>query len=191
MNYPAIALASSSPRRRELLAQLGVNYKLVKADIDETVLPDEAAAVYVQRLALAKAHAGLARLQHDLPVLGADTVVVVDGLILGKPADFEQFRQTMLLLSGRSHQVMTAIALVSTQHQLTQLVSTDVTFRVLTEAEISAYWATGEPQDKAGGYGIQGLAGRFVQRINGSYSAVVGLPLCETEQLLQQWQELS
>lgn len=191
MNYPAIALASSSPRRRELLAQLGVNYKLVKADIDETVLPDEAAAVYVQRLALAKAHAGLARLQHDLPVLGADTVVVVDGLILGKPADFEQFRQTMLLLSGRSHQVMTAIALVSAQHQLTQLVSTDVTFRVLTEAEISAYWATGEPQDKAGGYGIQGLAGRFVQRINGSYSAVVGLPLCETEQLLQQWQELS
>ena len=191
MNYPAIALASSSPRRRELLAQLGVNYKLVKADIDETVLPDEAATVYVQRLALAKAHAGLARLQHDLPVLGADTVVVVDGLILGKPADFEQFRQTMLLLSGRSHQVMTAIALVSAQHQLTQLVSTDVTFRVLTEAEISAYWATGEPQDKAGGYGIQGLAGRFVQRINGSYSAVVGLPLCETEQLLQQWQELS
>lgn len=191
MNYPAIALASSSPRRRELLAQLGVNYKLVKADIDETVLPDEAAAVYVQRLALAKAHAGLARLQHDLPVLGADTVVVVGGLILGKPADFEQFRQTMLLLSGRSHQVMTAIALVSAQHQLTQLVSTDVTFRVLTEAEISAYWATGEPQDKAGGYGIQGLAGRFVQRINGSYSAVVGLPLCETEQLLQQWQELS
>ena len=191
MNYPAIALASSSPRRRELLAQLGVNYKLVKADIDETVLPDEAAAVYVQRLALAKAHAGLARLQHDLPVLGADTVVVVDGLILGKPADFEQFRQTMLLLSGRSHQVMTAIALVSAQHQLTQLVSTDVTFRVLTEAEISAYWATGEPQDKAGGYGIQGLAGRFVQCINGSYSAVVGLPLCETEQLLQQWQELS
>ncbi|WP_348685832.1 Maf family protein [Rheinheimera aquimaris] len=191
MNYPAIALASSSPRRRELLAQLGVNYKLVKADIDETVLPAEAAAVYVQRLALAKAHAGLARLQHDLPVLGADTVVVVDGVILGKPADFEQFHQTMLLLSGRSHQVMTAIALVSAQHQLTQLVSTDVTFRVLTEAEIRAYWATGEPQDKAGGYGIQGLAGRFVQRINGSYSAVVGLPLCETEQLLQQWQELS
>ena len=97
----------------------------------------------------------------------------------------------MLLLSGRSHQVMTAIALVSAKHQLTQLVSTDVTFRVLTEAEIRAYWATGEPQDKAGGYGIQGLAGRFVQRINGSYSAVVGLPLCETEQLLQQWQELS
>ena len=96
MNYPAIALASSSPRRRELLAQLGVNYKLVKADIDETVLPDEAAAVYVQRLALAKAHAGLTRLQHDLPVLGADTVVVVDGLILGKPADFEQYKQGLI-----------------------------------------------------------------------------------------------
>ena len=191
MNYPAIALASSSPRRRELLTQLGVNYELVKADIDETPLPDEAAPLYVLRLALAKAHAGLARLSQQKPVLGADTVVVVDGLILGKPADFEQFRQTMLLLSGRSHQVMTAIALVSSQRQLTQLVSTDVTFRVLTEAEISAYWATGEPQDKAGGYGIQGLAGRFVKRINGSYSAVVGLPLCETEQLLQQWQELS
>lgn len=191
MNYPAIALASASPRRRELLTQLGVNYKLVKADIDEAPQPEEPASSYVQRLAVEKALAGLARLEHELPVLGADTVVVVDGQILGKPGDFAQFRQTMQLLSGRSHQVMTAVALLNSRHQLTELVVTDVTFRTLTDAEISAYWATGEPQDKAGGYGIQGLGGRFVKRINGSYSAVVGLPLCETEQLLQQWQELS
>lgn len=189
MNYPAIALASSSPRRRELLAQLGVNYELVKADIDETPLPAESAILYVQRLALAKARAGQARLNKDLPVLGADTVVVADDTILGKPADFTEFRRTMQLLSGRSHQVMTAIALVDAQRQLTALVCTEVTFRQLSAAEITAYWASGEPQDKAGGYGIQGLAGRFVKRINGSYSAVVGLPLCETEQLLQQWQE--
>ncbi|HEX5793159.1 MAG TPA: Maf family protein [Rheinheimera sp.] len=189
MNYPAIALASSSPRRRELLAQLGVNYELVKADIDETPLPAESAVLYVQRLALAKARAGLARLNKDLPVLGADTVVVADDTILGKPADFTEFRRTMQLLSGRSHQVMTAIALADAQRQLTALVCTEVTFRQLSAAEITAYWASGEPRDKAGGYGIQGLAGRFVRRINGSYSAVVGLPLCETEQLLQQWQE--
>ncbi|MDP5135336.1 Maf family protein [Rheinheimera baltica] len=189
MNYPTIALASSSPRRRELLAQLGVNYELVKADIDETPLPGESAVEYVQRLALAKAHAGLARLTTLLPVLGADTIVVVDNDILGKPTDFAEFRQTMQRLSGRSHQVVTAVALVSPVRQLQQLVTTQVYFRPLTEAEISAYWASGEPQDKAGGYGIQGLAAKFVQRINGSYTAVVGLPLCETEQMLQQWQE--
>ncbi len=189
MNYPAIALASSSPRRRELLTQLGVNYQLVSANIDESVLPNEAAIPYVQRLALAKARAGLARLSTDMPVLGADTIVVVDDIILGKPADFAEFSRTMQLLSGRCHQVMTAVALVSRQRQLQQLVCTEVYFRQLKEAEITAYWASGEPQDKAGGYGIQGLAAKFVQRINGSYTAVVGLPLCETEQLLQQWQE--
>lgn len=190
MSYPQIALASSSPRRRELLAQLGVNYQLVKADIDESVLHGESPTLYVQRLALAKARAGLARLSADMPVLGADTIVVAADTILGKPADFAEFRQTMQLLSGRCHQVMTAVALVDSQRQLQQLVTTEVCFRAVTEAEISAYWASGEPQDKAGGYGIQGLAAKFVQRINGSYTAVVGLPLCETEQLLQQWQEL-
>jgi septum formation protein len=189
MTYPVIALASSSPRRRELLTQLGVNYQLVKADIDETPHANEPAQHYVQRLALAKAQAGLARLTVDLPVLGADTIVVVDNCILGKPADFNEFRRTMLRLSDRSHQVMTAVALVSQHRQLQQLVTTDVWFRRVTEAEIAAYWASGEPQDKAGGYGIQGLAAKFIPRIHGSYSGVVGLPLCETEQLLQQWQD--
>lgn len=191
MSYPDIALASSSPRRRELLAQLGVNFTLVKADIDEAVLAAEDARTYVQRLALAKAEAGLARLAQPKPVLGADTIVVVDNQILGKPVDFADFKRTMHLLSGRCHQVMTAIALVGQQHKLQQLVCTDVYFRAVTDTEIEQYWQSGEPLDKAGGYGIQGLGGRFVQSINGSYTAVVGLPLCETEQLLQQWQELA
>ena len=172
-----------------MLTLLGVNFELVKADIDETPFPAEAPAVYVQRLALAKAQAGLARLSTPYPVLGADTIVVVDHEILGKPVDFADFRRMMALLSGRRHQVMTAVALVSAERQLQQLVSTEVQFRPITEAEIADYWASGEPQDKAGGYGIQGLAAKFVKRIDGSYSAVVGLPLCETEQMLQQWQE--
>ncbi|NRQ42964.1 septum formation inhibitor Maf [Rheinheimera sp. YQF-2] len=189
MSYPDIVLASASPRRRELLAQLGVSFSLISADIDETPQHNEAAADYVQRLALQKARAGQAMSQTSLPVLGADTVVVADGEILGKPADFAEFARTMQLLSGRCHQVMTAIALVNAERQLQQLVSTEVCFRPLNAAEIAAYWHSGEPQDKAGGYGIQGLAAKFVRRINGSYTAVVGLPLCETEQLLLQWQE--
>jgi len=187
--YPQIALASASPRRRELLTQLGVNFQLISADIDETPLPNEDPAVYVQRLALAKAQAGLARQSVALPTLGADTIVVAQQHILGKPRDLADFQRMMQLLSGRSHQVMTAVALVSEQRSLTQLVCTEVHFRHLTADEILTYWHSGEPQDKAGGYGIQGLAARFIERINGSYTAVVGLPLCETDQLLQRWQE--
>lgn len=189
MSYPVIALASSSPRRRELLAQLGVSFSLVKADIDESVQPDEAPAHYVQRLAEQKARAGLSRLSQPMPVMGADTIVVAEGQILGKPADFAEFNRTMQLLSGRCHLVMTAVALLDHQRCLNTLVSTEVCFRPLSAEDISGYWHSGEPQDKAGGYGIQGLGGRYVQRINGSYSSVVGLPLCETEQLLQNWQE--
>lgn len=189
MNYPSIALASASPRRRELLTQLGVNFTLVSADIDETPLQGELPAHYVARLAQQKARAGLARLTEVKPVLGADTIVVADNCLLGKPADFAAFRHTMQQLSGRSHQVLTAVALLDARRCLTAVVSTDVWFRPLTDNDISWYWHTGEPQDKAGGYGIQGLGGKFVQRLNGSYSAVVGLPLCETEQLLMQWQE--
>lgn len=190
MNYPDIALASASPRRRELLTQLGVQFELVSADIDETPLPDEQPSVYVQRLAQQKARAGLQRLQGNKPVLGADTIVVCDGAILGKPVDFAHFSQMLQRLSGRSHQVMTAVALLDATKQLSALVCTDVWFRPLTAADIHDYWHSGEPQDKAGGYGIQGLGGKFIPRINGSYSAVVGLPLFETEQLLQQWQEI-
>lgn len=191
MNYPDIVLASASPRRRELLKQLGVHFDLVTANIDETPLSAEQPADYVQRLAQQKARAGLQRLMLNKPVLGADTIVVCDGAILGKPADFADFRRCMQLLSGRSHQVMTAIALLDQQRQLSALVSTEVWFRPLTADDIDWYWQTGEPQDKAGGYGIQGLAAKFIPKISGSYSAVVGLPLYETEQLLQQWQELA
>lgn len=189
MSYPSILLASSSPRRRELLAQLGVSFELVSADIDETPRQNEAPADYVQRLAKAKAMAGLARSDGSKPVLGADTIVVADGQILGKPADFSSFSLTMQRLSGSCHQVMTAIALLDQRHYIQQLVCTEVYFRQLSQDDIQRYWLTGEPHDKAGGYGIQGLAAKFVQRINGSYTAVVGLPLCETEQLLIQWQE--
>ncbi|MGE8503647.1 MAG: Maf family protein [Pseudomonas sp.] len=179
-------LASASPRRRELLAQIAVPCVTQIASIDESPLPDEPAAAYVERLALEKARAGLAALRDpaDAVVLGADTAVVLDGQILGKPLDFEDFCRTLRGLSGRSHQVMTAVALVSRDAEAAQVVCSYVTFRPLSEAEIAAYWASGEPCDKAGGYGIQGLAAVFVSRIEGSYSAVVGLPLCETAQML-------
>jgi len=186
--YPTIALASASPRRRELLQQLGVNFELINANIDERVLPAEPPASYVSRLALAKAQTGLQLLGNRLPVLGADTSVVVGDTILGKPENKADFLQMMQRLSGRCHQVMTAVALVSPHQQLERLVITEVCFREISAAEMEAYWQTGEPADKAGGYGIQGIAGKFVERLNGSYSAVVGLPLCETDQLLQQLQ---
>lgn len=196
INHPhmqKIALASASPRRRELLAQLGVHFELVKADVDETQQPGELATDYVVRLAISKAQAGLAvqistALQADsvLPVLGADTIVVVDGEVLGKPKDQSDFLRMMRLLSGRQHQVYTAIALVSRDKVLSDTVKTDVWFSELTETQMLDYWHSGEPADKAGGYGIQGLASRFIPKIAGSYFAVVGLPLYETDQLLQQ-----
>lgn len=179
-----IALASASPRRRELLTQLGVNYQLVKIDVDETQFPDEVAADYVLRLAKAKAAAGLQVVDGKMPALGADTIVVVDGLVLGKPKDQADFTRMMKLLSGRSHQVMTAVAIADASNLHAVTVSTDVWFSVLSDHEIAQYWLSGEPQDKAGGYGIQGIAGRFIEKINGSYFAVVGLPLYETSQLL-------
>lgn len=179
-------LASASPRRRELLAQIGVPCVRQIASIDETPLPAEPAAAYVERLARGKARAGLAALagRADAVVLGADTAVVLDGGILGKPADFAEARAMLRALSGRSHQVLTAVALASPAREAARVVASEVSFRALGEAEIAAYWASGEPRDKAGGYGIQGLAAVFVRRIEGSYSAVVGLPLCETAELL-------
>jgi len=191
-----IALASASPRRRELLAQLGVDFELVKADVDETQSPGELATDYVLRLAISKATAGAQALLNGplateqssavMPVLGADTIVVVDGVVLGKPQDQQDFLRMMRLLSGRQHQVYTAIALVSGDKVLSDTVKTDVWFSPLTEAQMQDYWLSGEPADKAGGYGIQGLASRFIPKISGSYFAVVGLPLYETDQLLQQ-----
>lgn len=181
-----IALASASPRRRELLSQLEVDFVVVQAPIDEAVLPGEAATDYVLRLAKAKALAGYLAQPQPLPTLGADTIVVVDGEILGKPLDQADFLRMMRLLRGRGHQVYTAVALcraAATEPQAVT-VATDVWFGSMSEAQMQAYWQSGEPADKAGGYGIQGLGGRFIEKIHGSYFAVVGLPLFETAALL-------
>ena len=182
-------LASGSPRRRELLTQIGVPFLTQIAPIDENALSGESPLAYVERLALAKGHAGLAALADSdgAVVLGADTAVVLDGRILGKPRDRADALATLQALSGRSHQVLTAVALVSRERQVARVVTSQVTFRPLTQAEIEAYWASGEPQDKAGSYGIQGLAAVFVSQLQGSYSAVVGLPLCETAALLAEF----
>jgi septum formation protein len=179
-------LASGSPRRRELLAQIGVPFATLIASIDETALPGEPAARYVERLAREKALAGLQALGApvDAVVLGADTAVVLDGRILGKPADRAEALAMLAALSGREHQVLTAVALAAAGRLESRVVASRVSFRALRAGEAEAYWATGEPCDKAGGYGIQGLAAVFVSQIEGSYSAVVGLPLCETAQLL-------
>src|SRR5690606_16904834 len=179
-------LASASPRRRELLAQIAVPCVTQIASIDENPLPDEPPAAYVERLAREKARAGLLALGEpaDAVVLGADTAVVLDGRILGKLADFAESRAMLQALSGRSHQVLTAVALVGAGRESARVVSSEVSFRPISEAEIEAYWASGEPCDKAGSYGIQGLAAVFVSQLRGSYSAVVGLPLCETAELL-------
>ena len=182
----SLHLASASPRRRELLAQIGVPFVTLIASIDETALPGEPAERYVERLAREKALAGRAALSDpaDAVVLGADTAVVLDGCILGKPADRAECLATLAALSGREHQVLTAVALASAQRIESRVVASRVRFRPLRAGEAEAYWATGEPCDKAGSYGIQGLAAVFVSQLEGSYSAVVGLPLCETAQLL-------
>lgn len=182
-----IALASASPRRRELLSQLAVDFIVVQAPIDESVLPGEQAVDYVRRLAIGKAAAGFQSqaTQVRLPTLGADTIVVVDGQILGKPVDQADFIRMMHLLRNRCHQVYTAVAIHSAELQRDVTVKTDVWFGPLSDQQIMAYWQSGEPADKAGGYGIQGLGGRFIEKIHGSYFAVVGLPLFETAALLE------
>ncbi len=182
-------LASGSPRRRELLTQIGVPFTAISADIDETPLTDESPAAYVERLAHGKAEAGRALLALNVPgaatcVLGADTAVVLDGQILGKPLDEADALAMLMNLSGREHEVLTAIAVLDGQRCESRVVRSLVRFRTISHQEAAAYWASGEPRDKAGGYGIQGLGAVFVQALNGSYSAVVGLPLCETAELL-------
>lgn len=182
---PLFYLASASPRRRELLALLEQPFELVLPDVEERRRPGETAADYVRRLARDKALAGAALAPRPLPVLAGDTIVVVDGEVLEKPEGRAHGLAMLRRLSGRSHQVMTAMALAWNGRCEGVLVTTRVTFRPMTEAEMVRYWDSGEPADKAGGYGIQGLGGRFVARIDGSYSAVVGLPLVETEALLR------
>ena len=193
-----LVLASTSPRRKELLAQIGLgrpefSFTQVAPDIDETPQLRETPIDYVQRLAAEKAHAGLA-LCADMSqpaVLGSDTIVVFENQILGKPTDAADAKRMLSELSGQLHTVMTAIALVYrkdesslTAKALVRLVQTQVRFCTLSKAEIEAYVASAEPMDKAGSYGIQGMGGCFVAAIDGSYSGVVGLPLVETRELL-------
>lgn len=177
-------LASGSPRRRELLSQIGVPHVSLAVSIDERVAPGEPPAAYVERLACGKAAAGLAALAGAAVVLGADTAVVLDGRILGKPRDRGHALDMLRALSGREHQVLTAVAVSDRRRCECRVVTSSVRLRSLDEAQLQAYWETGEPWDKAGGYAIQGLGAVFVEHLCGSYSAVVGLPLCETAQLL-------
>ena len=185
-----IYLASGSPRRQELLTQLGVAFEKIVPGIEEQRRPQESAQQYVTRLAREKAQAGVAMVDQDLPVLGADTIVILNGEVLEKPRDAAHAAEMLGKLSGETHQVMTAVALADRQNTLDALVVTDVTFRVLSEHDIAGYVASGEPLDKAGAYGIQGLGGCFVRKINGSYHAVVGLPLVETYELLSNFNSL-
>ena len=191
MTVSTLYLASASPRRKELLSQLGLDFSVLTVDVEEKQQKNENAADYVRRLSLQKSQAGVTQAPSDAPVLGADTIVVCDQWVLEKPTDFEDAKRMLLRLSNRQHQVMTAVTLSNVNQSLTALVVTDVWFKSLSDSEIEAYWQTGEPVDKAGSYGIQGLGGRFVTRIEGSYTGVVGLPLYETEQLIQQFQQLS
>jgi septum formation protein len=181
-----VYLASASPRRRELLQQIGVPFRLVGAVVDEAVLRDEAPAAYVARLAAAKAEAGweLRRDAIGAPVLAADTAVVLDGKILGKPLDRQHARDMLQQLSGRTHEVLTAIALRTANGLRSRISRSEVTFRRIAGEEVDAYWETGESSDKAGAYAIQGRAAVFVADLRGSYSGVMGLPLFETAELL-------
>ena len=183
----ALFLASASPRRRELLTQIGVPFELLSITLDETPLPAERPEAYVQRLAREKALAGWAAVGDDsVAVLGADTTVVIDERILGKPADRAEGLLMLESLSDREHHVLTAVALATRGACEVRLVTSRVRFRRIERAEAEAYWASGEPCDKAGGYAIQGWGAVFVAELRGSYSAVVGLPLCESAQLLDQ-----
>ncbi|MBI5450941.1 MAG: septum formation inhibitor Maf [Gammaproteobacteria bacterium] len=183
----ALYLASASPRRRQLLLQIGVPHLVLPVAVDESAHSGEPAEQCAVRLARAKAQAGLAlRTDTALPVLGADTIVVVDGEILGKPSGPDQGLAMLARLSGRSHQVLTAVALAGNDGERHRLSSSQVTFRTLSPAECQSYWDSGEPADKAGGYAVQGLAAVFISRLEGSYSGVMGLPLYETAELLRQ-----
>jgi septum formation protein len=182
---PDIYLASRSPRRRALLKQIGISHVTLEIDIDEQHRATEDPVSYVLRLAREKAEAGAALVAgaEFHPILAADTSVVVDNSVLGKPTDREHGLWMLRRLSGRTHQVYTAVALKGCGIE-TELSCSKVSFRSLSEAEMAAYWATGEPADKAGGYAIQGIGARFVSLLHGSYSGVMGLPLFETAELL-------
>lgn len=181
-----IVLASASDRRKILLEQIGVVFDVVAVDVDETPQIKEPPLFYVQRLAELKARTALQKIKNNLPVLGADTSVVFENQILGKPRDAQHAVEMLMLLSGKRHHVMTSVAMINNEERLLSFVSTtEVSFDEITPAQAQAYWQTGEPVDKAGAYAIQGLAAMWVKEIKGSYSGVMGLPLYETAQLLK------
>lgn len=182
-----ITLASASPRRRELLDQIGVNYHVLAVNIDETPARNEKAEDFVRRLAMQKAQAGFNQHAIVQPSLGSDTIVVLNHKILGKPKDQCDAYAMLSALSGKQHQVMTAVAMCDAENSFVSLNISRVTFRELTQKEIEAYWLTGEPLDKAGAYAIQGVAAQFIEKLDGSYSAVMGLPLFETAELLKKF----
>lgn len=181
---PVVCLASASPRRRELLTQIGVPHVVVSTDVDEFARAGETPRDYVLRLAREKARVVWDK-DARLPVLAADTTVALDGLIFGKPRDREEALEMLRMLSRRTHQVLTAVALADARGVDTRSSVSAVTFSALSAQECAAYWETGEPRDKAGAYAIQGLAAMFIERLEGSYSGVMGLPLFETAQLLR------
>jgi len=181
---PVLRLASASPRRRQLLELIGVPHVVTPADLDETRRADEAGADYVARLAGEKA-AAIRNIHRDLPVLAADTTVEVDGQILEKPQSEDDAMRMLALLSGREHLVHTGVCAISGKAPSVIVSSTEVRFRRITAREMRAYWASGEPQGKAGAYAIQGLGAVFVEKVNGSYSGVMGLPLFETARMLE------
>ena len=197
ISQPHIYLASQSPRRRELLKQIGINFEVLllrttprrMTDVDETPLPDEQPEAYVQRICEDKVRAGwdslLSRNLRPFPVLAADTTVTLDGKIFGKPQDREEATAMLHQLSGRQHQVLSAVAVAFDERVEIRLSTTTVTFATLSNERIHRYLLTNEGHDKAGAYGIQGHASAFVQRIEGSYSGVMGLPLFETVELLR------
>ena len=185
MKPSRILLASASPRRRELLAQIGVEFETFAVEADEIPKLGETPEHYVQRVAAEKSLLAQRASPLQLPVLGADTEVVLDGEIFGKPIDFDHARTLLRRLSGREHTVLSAVSLRLGDQHWQALSVNKVTFRAITEAEISAYWQTGEPCDKAGAYAIQGLGAVFIERLEGSFSGVMGLPIFETAKLLQ------
>ena len=182
-----IYLASQSPRRRELLAQIGVRFDVISVDVPEQRQHGEVAAQFVERLALDKARAGWQQSPQDRPVMGSDTIVVLDDDVLGKPQDRADAEAMLARLSGREHQVMTAVAVVGMEKEAIRLSISRVRFREISTQERQAYVATGEPDDKAGAYAIQGQAAIFIEHLEGSYSGVMGLPLFETTDLLKEF----
>ncbi len=182
-------LASASPRRAELLRQIGITFSVVSGDVDETRLPDEKPDAYVARLALQKARVGFnaAHASQTDAIVAADTSVVCGELILGKPRDEADAMQIWRLLNNGVHRVITGVCFKTSTRETVQVCSTDVWMRDVSAAEWHDYWQSGEPRDKAGAYGIQGLAAKFITRIDGSYSNVVGLPLHIIDDMLRTW----